>query len=747
MTSVDRPGKVTDGTTAAVVKPASTPAVTTDPALVVAVSPTTGVVQGTPGLPANAWPTKTTDGTNVAAVKAAMTAAVVTDPALVVAVSPNNTLGTNLVQVAGQIVQTGPGAAGTGTQRVTTSTDSSTRVTDGTNTATVTAASTAAQPTDKGVVVSVHPTSQVRVGNGVQTLPPMDAPARRGYVQGTDGTNVTPAMDDPTRPGWVKVTDGTNTLPTMDDPTRRGFIGITDNSGANNVAYVSGNQDCPNDGTPALTVSTGPNSRPPRQYDSQTVDMGSAGNQMFLYPHALGVTVLTSTGGAGGDFYCEASWDQENTWREIQGYPVDGGSPSSTMPNDGVFTFRTSGIDTLRLTVQNTGSGTESVWAAYSEGEVPQWASDRQQVTFSGSMTVDQGNPNGLSAAWPVHVVDPSTSAQMPMMDTASRAGYQHVVDGAGAMQPAMDTAARAGFVKVTDGTNVHPTMDTTARRGYVTLTDGTNTAPTGDIPGRAINIKNTDGTNTAAVKAASTAAVATDPAIVVALSPNLGVVQGAAAAVASAWPMKNTDVTNVAAVKAASAAAVAADPALVVAISPNSNSYKLTDGTNTETIKAASTASVATDTAAVVSLRPDANLPTTVATSHYHRITDGTSAAAVKAASTAPVATDPALVVALSPNSPVRRGALTMASTTITTGGTAQTLLASNAARNFLLISTPATNTATIFVRFGATALADQTSIDLPAGASLVFENWVPTDSVSVIAAVTGTPVTCFWS
>ena len=119
MTSVDRPGKVTDGTTAAVVKPASTPAVTTDPALVVAVSPTTGVVQGTPGLPANAWPTKTTDGTNVAAVKAAMTAAVVTDPALVVAVSPNNTLGTNLVQVAGQIVQTGPGAAGTATTSVT----------------------------------------------------------------------------------------------------------------------------------------------------------------------------------------------------------------------------------------------------------------------------------------------------------------------------------------------------------------------------------------------------------------------------------------------------------------------------------------------------------------------------------------------------------------------------------------------------------------------------------------------------
>src|SRR5437879_4941559 len=43
---------------------------------------------------------------------------------------------------------------------------------------------------------------------------------------------------------------------------------------------------------------------------------------------------------------------------------------------------------------------------------------------------------------------------------------------------------------------------------------------------------------------------------------------QGTAAAVASAWPVKNTDGTNVAAVKAASTAAVATDPCLVVGLS-----------------------------------------------------------------------------------------------------------------------------------------------------------------------------------
>jgi hypothetical protein len=52
---------------------------------------------------------------------------------------------------------------------------------------------------------------------------------------------------------------------------------------------------------------------------------------------------------------------------------------------------------------------------------------------------------------------------------------------------------------------------------------------------------------------------------------------QGTAAAVANAWPIKVTDATNTATVKAASTAAIATDPALVVAVSPN-NSVKVTN-------------------------------------------------------------------------------------------------------------------------------------------------------------------------
>lgn len=83
-------------------------------------------------------------------------------------------------------------------------------------------------------------------------------------------------------------------------------------------------------------------------------------------------------------------------------------------------------------------------------------------------------------------------------------------------------------------------------------------TMPTGDVASRGIFMRVTDGTNQAAVKAASTAVVATDPALVVALSQNSAGV-------------KVTDGTNTAAVKAASTAAATTDPAVVTAISPNS--------------------------------------------------------------------------------------------------------------------------------------------------------------------------------
>jgi hypothetical protein len=110
-------------------------------------------------------------------------------------------------------------------------------------------------------------------------------------------------------------------------------------------------------------------------------------------------------------------------------------------------------------------------------------------------------------------------------------------------------------FVRHTDGTNNTPAMDAAARPGFQKITDGTNTLPTMDAVGRAGFQKITDGTNTAAVKAASTAAVATDPAVVASLSPNSplpsgsnaigSVTQGTPAATTAGWPVTHGTVAR----------------------------------------------------------------------------------------------------------------------------------------------------------------------------------------------------------
>lgn len=55
----------------------------------------------------------------------------------------------------------------------------------------------------------------------------------------------------------------------------------------------------------------------------------------------------------------------------------------------------------------------------------------------------------------------------------------------------------------------------------YVRVTDGTNTMPAGDVASRGVYHRITDGTNTATVKAASTAALATDQSLVVTVHPS----------------------------------------------------------------------------------------------------------------------------------------------------------------------------------------------------------------------------------
>jgi hypothetical protein len=121
-------------------------------------------------------------------------------------------------------------------------------------------------------------------------------------------------------------------------------------------------------------------------------------------------------------------------------------------------------------------------------------------------------------------------------------------------------------YARITDGTNTMPTMDVASRAGFHKVTDGTNTMPTMDVASRAGFQKVTDGTNTAAVKAASTAAIATDPALVVSVSPNNSVA------------ITGTVTASSATGAAASGAAVSGNPVLVAGSDATNARTLLTD-------------------------------------------------------------------------------------------------------------------------------------------------------------------------
>jgi len=233
------------------------------------------------------------------------------------------------------------------------------------------------------------------------------------------------------------------------------------------------------------------------------------------------------------------------------------------------------------------------------------------RVTVTGNaLTVGQGGQGSAGGAWFTRLTDGTNF--MPTGDVAVRGVYNRITDGTNtATVKAASTAAASadtslivglspnspiptgtntiGKIQVVDGSgNVQAAGDVASRGLYTRITDGTNTMPTGDVAARGIYHRITDGANVAAVKAASVAAAATDPSLVVALSPNapiptgtntigkIQVVDGSgnvmpSGDVASRGQYNRvTDGTNTAAVKAASTAAVAADPSLVVQISPN---------------------------------------------------------------------------------------------------------------------------------------------------------------------------------
>lgn len=149
------------------------------------------------------------------------------------------------------------------------------------------------------------------------------------------------------------------------------------------------------------------------------------------------------------------------------------------------------------------------------------------QVTVKPASTLAATTDTGLVVR-PLAASDGTHST--PIGDAQARAlsvipgdgTHLITVKAASTLAQTTDTGLVVRPLGWTDGTNTAPTMDAVGRAGFVKVTDGTNTQPTGDAAARAIFTQLTDGTNgPVAVKAASTAAVATDPGLVVTVSPN----------------------------------------------------------------------------------------------------------------------------------------------------------------------------------------------------------------------------------
>ena len=361
------------------------------------------------------------------------------------------------------------------------------------------------------------------------------------------------------------------------------------------------------DGTTVLKVdstSSAARSTLYDQYGDPMSDVNSLGNVL----NALNAAVTLTLGGQSTVGFnvasvagtitlsFEATIDNTN-WFALSATPVAGGASVTTTTGNGEWVASVSGFFAVRARVSSITGGASMTTSVVITPGVSTLAS----LAVTGSITNNQGTAAALAGAWPVEITDGTN---------------------------VLGTAAHPVRIDPT-GTTTRPVS-----AASLPLPTGAATAANQTTLGNQTTKVN-DGTNTAAVKAASTAAIATDPALVVAVSPNNTVVVSAAslplptgaATAANQTTLGNqttkvNDGTNTAAVKAASTAAIATDPALVVAVSPNN------------TVVSAASLPLPTGAATAANQTTLGNQTT--------KVNDGTNTAAVKAASTAAIATDP---------------------------------------------------------------------------------------------------------
>jgi len=288
-------------------------------------------------------------------------------------------------------------------------------------------------------------------------------------------------------------------------------------------------------------------------------------------------------------------------------------------------------------------------------------------TTAAPTYTTGQISPLSLTVAGGLRVdgsgvTQPVSAASLPL---PSGAATETTLAAINTKTLAAGQAVMASSSPVVIASN-QTSIPVTDNGGSLTV-DGTVTANIGTTNGLALDAtltggtartRVTDGTTNVAVKAASTAAVAADPALVVAVSPNNSVAITAASLPLPSGAATETTLAAINTKTLAAGQAVMASSSPVV-IASNQTAIPITDNAGSLTVDGTVTANQGTAAALagrwpVIVTDGTNTMPTgdAVGRAVFEKITDGTNTAAVKAASTAPVAADPALVIAVSPNS-----------------------------------------------------------------------------------------------
>ena len=404
--------------------------------------------------------------------------------------------------------------------------------------------------------------------------------------------------------------------------------------------------------------------------------------------------LFITTGTWSGTIVLEASPDNTN-WYPVNYLTIPGGLNAASFTANTLGSINTANFDYVRLRPNTVSSGTANIfWFATS-------AISNLAITNPIATLADSGISAG-SAPTKAHAVAGVYNSVLPTLTSGQSVAIQFDVNGrvlTGSTLINLETTLTAGTAPskaIVSGGQYNSTLPT--------LTTGQTAAKQLDASGRLL-VSIGSGTTSFTIKAASTAAVAADTSIVVAVSPNTPIVTLADGTIgAGAAPTKSHIVGGI----------------------YNSTLPTLTNGQGAAIQLDSSGRQIMGTSAAVIG---------------GVKLIDsaGTNTGAIKAASTPAVATDPALVVAISPNNGVRDipvAPSNFSTTTITAGGSSQTLIAATAAGVNFEIFNPFTATENLYI--STNGAASLTSIALVPG-GYYTSPMRTTAQVNVFAATTG--------